>query len=422
MDDIIDHMDQDVLLPPTTTPSLTTSLTPTTTITRKRRTRDPDDESDSDPICHSHIEPPTQKRPRLPSPFRLQAERLEEALNREIQAQEDEITMHRYRMLNQRALNEAQDRLFKAAMFPGQVVGEEYYLQLRRWNELQKREEIGNGDGVMDVDGDGDGDAERGDGYGDEDGEEEDMVVSSTGATVSSSPLHLAQHVPAPVLVPIQGQQQDAMSPMKKKGCLTGLRDTGGMGNGSEFAIYEDQETEDSAGAYALGINYHEVRSYRDWDEDKENIEEEDELPNGIETEIETETERFLQVDVDQDMEGNNHGGGVDEEELEYADTELDPSDEALGDQMRRRRYYSLRRQRRQFDSHARAMSATEIPLNPSSQRALGREGSQDVGVGQGRRGTRRLAQRRNRRENEWGKKCELTETERYAWYNSLGE
>ncbi|PYI03036.1 hypothetical protein BO78DRAFT_421927 [Aspergillus sclerotiicarbonarius CBS 121057] len=378
MDDIIDHMDQDDLLPPTTTttttPSLNTSTTTTTVSTRKRRIRDNDDsDSDMNPNSNTqtshHTEPPNQKRPRLPSPFTLQAERLEEALNREIQAQEDEITMHRYRMMNRRALNEAHDRMFRLAMFPDQASEEEYNLQLRRCYELKRREEMGDGDGDMDVDGDGEME------YGYEGGEGEDMAVSSAGATVNSSPVHRAQHVPVQVQVQGQGQAQDNVSPVGKKGCLTGVRGGAGMAIGGEFAIYEDHEPENSARAYDLAVNYHEVRSYRDWDEDKENVEEEDEHANGTEAE----TEGFLQVDADQDMERDDHEGGADgdEEELDYADTELDPADEALGDQLRRRRYYSLRRQRRQLASHGR--SATEA--------------SQDVGVGvgRGRRGMRRL-------------------------------
>ena len=79
-------------------------------------------------------------------------------------------------------------------------------------------------------------------------------------------------------------------------------------------------------------------------------------------------------------------------EELEYADTEVDPMDEALGDQLRRRRSYGLRQQRQHLASHAEGLSVPEASLNPLLQsEALGDEGSQSTGVGRGRRGTRRL-------------------------------
>lgn len=171
-----------------------------TTTTRKRRAacdNDNDDSKSTSPGTLINTTPNATnnetvhqpfKRPRIPSQFTRQAESFEEALNKEIQEQEDALRMNEYRMLAVRALeNEAHDRAFRDAM----DMSSTYQQQQQQQYTPSPHPPVAvaaSEDMDMDVDGDDYHNPQHEDHHGNGEGEGQ-MVVSSTCATNNSSPV-----------------------------------------------------------------------------------------------------------------------------------------------------------------------------------------------------------------------------------------
>ncbi|PWY77662.1 hypothetical protein BO83DRAFT_415596 [Aspergillus eucalypticola CBS 122712] len=335
------------------------------------------------------------KRPRLPSPFTRQAERFEEALNREIEEQEGALRMNEYRMLAVRALeNEAHDRAFRDAMDVSST-----YQQHQQYTSTQNPSVAAaaatavDEDMDMDVDGDEYLNPQLEDHDGNGEGEEGQMVTPTVQETtqptiptqsgcLTSSLIGLdSNNNFTPISIPI---------PIPTPRTRPSNNNTNNSSN-LDFTIFEDI-LPDRGGLLSFSPrpnrvasmlpsylhypytnnhnNNQEVRAYhQDWDSDKENINSNivaGTLHDPVGMITETEAESFSQVvdrsyhdhydaDADEDEmrldydegspaaagegggggEGGRWGSGVPtwrvESESEYADTEVDPDDLGLG-------------------------------------------------------------------------------------------
>ncbi|OJJ77118.1 hypothetical protein ASPBRDRAFT_654288 [Aspergillus brasiliensis CBS 101740] len=347
-----DHMDQDMN---------------TTTTTRKRRAACDNDNNDSNNTSTSTLSNTTTpnatnnetthqpfKRPRLPSPFTRQAEHLEEALNKEIQEQEDALRMNEYRRLAVRALdNEAHDRAFRDAMELGST-----YQQQQQQQQYTSPHPPPPASATATVDEDMDLDMD-------------DYNPQHEGHEGNGRDREMV----APTVADAEEEGDTQLATTTRSGCLTSIIGTNNINhitrprtnnnnnshnNLNGFIIYEDLET-DPAGLLrsgytqlSLGLlqpeyyHYHhhnhnnnnqEVRAYQDWDEDKENhnnvLHDDPDGEEGrrrrripFEMLTETEAESFSQVvdsyhsNAEADADAATYANAVDDDEMRMDDEE----------------------------------------------------------------------------------------------------
>ncbi|GLA90459.1 hypothetical protein AtubIFM57143_000064 [Aspergillus tubingensis] len=354
--------------------STTTVMNKTTT--RKRRAACDDNDNDSSnnhtstgslnnltPNATNNEENSHQpfKRPRLPSPFTRQAERFEEALNSEIEDQEDALRMNEYRMLAVRALeNEAHDRAFRDAMDVNST-----YQQQQQYISTQNPSVAAAVDEDMDMDVDGDEylNPQLEDPNGNGEGEEGQMVTptaqeatqptipTQSGCLTSSligldsnntfTPIPISYPIPTPRTRPSNNNNHNNNSNL-------------------DFTIFEDIIIPDRGGLLSFSPrpnrvasllpgylhypytnnnnNHHhndnqEVRAYhQDWDSDKENINSNivaGTLHDPVGMITETEAESFSQV-VDRSFH-DYYDADADEDEMRLDYDEGSPAAAAGG-------------------------------------------------------------------------------------------
>ncbi|RAK88946.1 hypothetical protein BO79DRAFT_287474 [Aspergillus costaricaensis CBS 115574] len=340
------------------------------TTTRKRRAACDDNDNDSSnnhtstgslnnltPNATNNEENSYQpfKRPRLPSPFTRQAERFEEALNREIEDQEDALRINEYRMLAVRALeNEAHDRAFRDAMDVSST-----YQQQQQYTPLQHPSVVAAAaidedmdmDMDMDVDGDDHHNSQHGDHNGIGEGKEGQMVTPTAQETTPQPTIPTQSGCLTSSLIGLDSNNNFTPIPISYPIPTPRTRPSNNNNNHNnnssnpDFTIFEDIIIPDRGGLLSFSPrpnrvasmlpgylhypytnnnnNHHhndnqEVRAYnQDWDSDKENINSNivaGTLHDPVGMITETEAESFSQV-VDRSFH-DHYDADADEDEM----------------------------------------------------------------------------------------------------------
>ncbi|PYH72882.1 uncharacterized protein BO88DRAFT_485200 [Aspergillus vadensis CBS 113365] len=339
----------------------------TTTTTRKRRAACDDNDNNSSnnhtstgtftnttPNATNNGENSHQpfKRPRFPSPFTRQAERFEEALNREIQEQEDALRLNEYRMLAVRALeNEAHDRAFRDAMDVSSTYQQQQQYTSSQHPSVAAAATAAAADEDMDMDVDGDDyhnpqlEDPNGNGEG-----EEGQLVTPTAQETTQPTIPTRSGCLTNSLIGLDNNNNFTPIPIPYPSPTPRARPSNSNNNSNnsnlDFTIFEDIVIPDRGGLlsfsprpnrvasmlpgylhypYTNNNNHHhndnqEVRAYhQDWDSDKENINSNivaGTLHDPVGMITETEAESFSQV-VDRSFHDHyDADADVDEDEM----------------------------------------------------------------------------------------------------------